>query len=129
MTYLTHMRLMGKVVSILVAGQNQNSLLFLIMPLIEDEPEMSKKIRMSVDNALEVIHSFLSLDPCSTFLVIKQQLKIITIVKLLEKFMKVKIKRIDKINLILVEHKGFEPLASSMPWKRASQLRQCPNDE
>ena len=27
----------------------------------------------------------------------------------------------------LVEHKGFEPLTSSMPWKRASQLRQCPN--
>ncbi len=26
----------------------------------------------------------------------------------------------------MVEHKGFEPLASSMPWKRASQLRQCP---
>ena len=23
----------------------------------------------------------------------------------------------------LVEHKGFEPLTSSMPWKRASQLR------
>ena len=26
----------------------------------------------------------------------------------------------------MVEHKGFEPLTSSMPWKRASQLRQCP---
>lgn len=26
----------------------------------------------------------------------------------------------------LVEHIGFEPMTSSMPWKRASQLRQCP---
>lgn len=26
----------------------------------------------------------------------------------------------------MVEHKGFEPLTSSMPWMRASQLRQCP---
>jgi hypothetical protein len=26
----------------------------------------------------------------------------------------------------MVEHKGLEPLTSSMPWKRASQLRQCP---
>jgi hypothetical protein len=25
-----------------------------------------------------------------------------------------------------VEHIGFEPMTSSMPWKRASQLRQCP---
>jgi hypothetical protein len=29
----------------------------------------------------------------------------------------------------MVEHKGFEPLTSSMPWKRASQLRQCPSSE
>jgi hypothetical protein len=26
----------------------------------------------------------------------------------------------------VVEHIGFEPMTSSMPWKRASQLRQCP---
>ena len=26
----------------------------------------------------------------------------------------------------MVEHIGFEPMTSSMPWKRASQLRQCP---
>lgn len=29
-------------------------------------------------------------------------------------------------NRLLVEHIGFEPMTSSMPWKRASQLRQCP---
>ena len=29
-------------------------------------------------------------------------------------------------NTVLVEHIGFEPMTSSMPWKRASQLRQCP---
>ena len=28
--------------------------------------------------------------------------------------------------LNLVEHEGFEPSTSSMPWMRASQLRQCP---
>lgn len=28
--------------------------------------------------------------------------------------------------LRLVEHIGFEPMTSSMPWKRASQLCQCP---
>ena len=27
----------------------------------------------------------------------------------------------------VVEHIGFEPMTSSMPWKRASQLCQCPN--
>ena len=27
---------------------------------------------------------------------------------------------------VMVEHIGFEPMTSSMPWKRASQLRQCP---
>ena len=34
----------------------------------------------------------------------------------------------DRFNrsFLMVEHKGFEPLTSSMPWKRASQLRQCP---
>lgn len=26
----------------------------------------------------------------------------------------------------MVEHIGFEPMTSSMPWKRASRLRQCP---
>ncbi len=26
----------------------------------------------------------------------------------------------------MVEHIGFEPMTSSMPWKRASQLCQCP---
>lgn len=29
-------------------------------------------------------------------------------------------------HLNMVEHIGFEPMTSSMPWKRASQLRQCP---
>ena len=33
------------------------------------------------------------------------------------------------MSYFLVEHKGFEPLTSSMPWKRASQLRQCPPSE
>jgi hypothetical protein len=33
----------------------------------------------------------------------------------------------NKVNVrILVEHIGFEPMTSSMPWKRASQLCQCP---
>ena len=32
----------------------------------------------------------------------------------------------DSSKPLMVEHKGFEPLTSSMPWKRASQLRQCP---
>lgn len=29
-------------------------------------------------------------------------------------------------NLLLVEHKGFEPLTSSMPWKRATNCANAP---
>ena len=33
------------------------------------------------------------------------------------------------LGFFMVEHIGFEPMTSSMPWKRASQLRQCPSSE
>ena len=34
--------------------------------------------------------------------------------------------KVNFYSIHLVEHIGFEPMTSSMPWKRASQLRQCP---
>lgn len=63
------MRLIGKVVNILVAGQNQNNLLILIMPLDENEP-----VR---DNYGETMKKFLKDQPWSEFYIIPPWLSLV----------------------------------------------------